>query len=197
MTVKKTFASTARLAIVALAAVTFSHFALAQSSSTQSPTTAETEFLAQHGISGKTTEQMIETIDQSKQERPLAYSASVTGTELKLSDGQQQFSFPLGDKFYLSFAPYINQTHPCFNHSLSGCRGELANTEFDVKITDQTGKVILQDKLTSYQNGFIGVWLPRNTQGTIEVSYQGLKAVSPFATQAESQTCMTTLHLKK
>ncbi|WP_186367942.1 copper-binding periplasmic metallochaperone CueP [Yersinia kristensenii] len=194
---KKTFASTARLAIVALAAVTFSHFALAQSSSTQSPTTAETEFLAQHGISGKTTEQMIETIDQSKQERPLAYSASVTGTELKLSDGQQQFSFPLGDKFYLSFAPYINQTHPCFNHSLSGCRGELANTEFDVKITDQTGKVILQDKLTSYQNGFIGVWLPRNTQGTIEVSYQGLKAVSPFATQAESQTCMTTLHLKK
>ncbi|WP_245610307.1 copper-binding periplasmic metallochaperone CueP [Yersinia kristensenii] len=182
--------------------MTFSHFALAQSSATQSSaiqssTSAETAFLAQHGISGKTTEQMIETIDQSKQERPLAYSASVTGTELKLSDGQQQFSFPLGDKFYLSFAPYINQTHPCFNHSLSGCRGELANTEFDVKITDQTGKVILQDKLTSYQNGFIGVWLPRNTQGTIEVSYQGLKAVSPFATQAESQTCITTLHLKQ
>ncbi|CNH05200.1 Uncharacterised protein [Yersinia thracica] len=199
MTVKKTFVSTARLAIVALAAVTFSHLALAQSSSTpsSSSSTAATEFLAQQGLSGKTTEQMIETIDQSKQERPLAYSASVTGTELKLSDGQQQFSFPVGDKFYLSFAPYINQTHPCFNHSLSGCRGELANTPFDVKITDQAGKVILQDKLTSYQNGFIGVWLPRNIEGTIEVSYQGLKATSPFATQAESQTCMTTLQLKK
>ncbi|EOZ7333346.1 CueP family metal-binding protein, partial [Yersinia enterocolitica] len=65
------------------------------------------------------------------------------------------------------------------------------------KITDKAGKVILQDTLTSYQNGFIGVWLPRNTEGTIEVSYQGLKAVSPFATQAESQTCMTTLHLQK
>ncbi|WP_186378238.1 copper-binding periplasmic metallochaperone CueP [Yersinia rochesterensis] len=194
---KKTLVSTARLAFVALAAVTFSHFTLAQSSSTASSSTAATEFLAQHGISGKTTEQMIETIDQSKQERPLAYSASVTGTELKLSDGQQQFSFPVGDKFYLSFAPYINQTHPCFNHSLSGCRGELANTTFDVKITDQAGKVILQDKLTSYQNGFIGVWLPRNIEGTIEVSYQGLKAASPFATQAESQTCMTTLHLEK
>ncbi|WP_050112488.1 copper-binding periplasmic metallochaperone CueP [Yersinia thracica] len=196
---KKTFVSTARLAIVALAAVTFSHLALAQSSSTpsSSSSTAATEFLAQQGLSGKTTEQMIETIDQSKQERPLAYSASVTGTELKLSDGQQQFSFPVGDKFYLSFAPYINQTHPCFNHSLSGCRGELANTPFDVKITDQAGKVILQDKLTSYQNGFIGVWLPRNIEGTIEVSYQGLKATSPFATQAESQTCMTTLQLKK
>lgn len=188
MTVKKTFASTARLAIVALAAVTFSHFASAAT---------QTEFLDQHGLSGKTTEQMIDAIDQSKQDRPLAYSASVTGTELKLSDGQQQFSFPVGDKFYLSFAPYINQTHPCFNHSLSGCRGELANTTFDVKITDKAGKVILQDTLTSYQNGFIGVWLPRNTEGAIEVSYQGLKAVSPFATQAESQTCMTTLHLQK
>lgn len=192
MTVKKTFSSTAQLAIVALAAVTFSHFALAQSTST-----AETEFLTQHGLSGKTTEQMIETIDQSKQERPLAYSASVTGTELKLSDGQQQFSFPLGDKFYLSFAPYINLTHPCFNHSLSGCRSELANTEFDVKITDNSGNVIVQDKLTSYQNGFIGVWLPRNTEGTIEVSYKNLKAKSPFATHAENQTCMTTLQLKK
>lgn len=192
MTVKKTFASTARLAIVALAAVTFSHFALAQPASP-----AETAFLTQHGLSGKTTEQMIETIDQSKQERPLAYSASVTGTELMLSDGQQQYVFPLGDKFYLSFAPYITQTHPCFNHSLSGCRGELANTPFDVKITDKTGKVILQDKLTSYQNGFVGVWLPRNTEGTIEVSYQGMMAISPFTTQAESQTCMTTLQLKK
>ena len=188
MTVKKTFASTARLTIVALAAVTFSHFASAAT---------QTEFLAQHGLAGKTTEQMVDAIDQSKQERPLAYSASVTGTELTLSDGQQQYSFPLGDKFYLSFAPYVNQTHPCFNHSLSGCRGERATTPFDVKITDKNGKVIVQDKLTSYQNGFIGVWLPRNTEGIIEVSYQGLKAVSPFATHAESQTCMTTLQLKK
>ncbi|ATM87439.1 Uncharacterised protein [Yersinia frederiksenii] len=192
MTVKKTFAQAARLAIVALAAITFSHFAAAQSTSS-----AEREFLAQQGLAGKTTEQMIDAIDQSKQARPLPYSASVTGTELKLSDGQQQFTFPLGDKFYLSFAPFVNQTHPCFNHSLSGCRGEMAETTFDVKITDNTGKVIVQDKLTSYSNGFIGVWLPRNIEGTIEVSYQGLKAVSPFATQAESQTCMTTLHLQK
>ncbi|WP_145494348.1 copper-binding periplasmic metallochaperone CueP [Yersinia massiliensis] len=192
MTVTKTFAQAARLAIVALTAITFSHFAAAQSTSS-----AEREFLAQQGLAGKTTEQMIDAIDQSKQARPLPYSASVTGTELKLSDGQQQFTFPLGDKFYLSFAPFVNQTHPCFNHSLSGCRGEMAETTFDVKITDNTGKVIVQDKLTSYSNGFIGVWLPRNIEGTIEVSYQGLKAVSPFATQAESQTCMTTLHLQK
>ncbi|WP_019212607.1 copper-binding periplasmic metallochaperone CueP [Yersinia massiliensis] len=192
MTVTKTFAQAARLAIVALTAITFSHFAAAQSTSS-----AEREFLAQQGLAGKTTEQMIDAIDQSKQARPLPYSASVTGTELNLSDGKQQFTFPLGDKFYLSFAPFVNQTHPCFNHSLSGCRGEMAETTFDVKITDNTGKVIVQDKLTSYSNGFIGVWLPRNIEGTIEVSYQGLKAVSPFATQAESQTCMTTLHLQK
>lgn len=91
MTVKKTFASTARLAIVALAAVTFSHFALAQPASP-----AETAFLTQHYLSGKTTEQMIETIDQSKQERPLAYSASVTGTELMLSGWAATVCFPIG-----------------------------------------------------------------------------------------------------
>ncbi len=192
ITMNKIFASAARLAIIALAAATFSQFASAQPISA-----AETEFLTQHGLVGKTTEQMIDTIDQSKQERPLAYSASVTGTELKLSDGQQVFSYPLGDKFYLSFSPYVNQTHPCFNHSLSGCRGELANAAFDVKITDKTGQIIMQDKITSYQNGFIGVWLPRNIEGTLEVTYQGLTATSPFATHAESQTCMTTLKLKK
>ena len=98
---------------------------------------SDAEFLAAHGLAGKTTEQMVEAIDSSPQARPLPYNAGITSTELKLSDGTQQFSYPLGDKFYLSFAPYLMQTHPCFNHSLSGCRGELANTPFDVKVTEK------------------------------------------------------------
>lgn len=193
---KKTFVTAVRLAMMALTAITFSHTASAQSISTSS-TPQQTEFLAQHGLAGKTPEQMIDTIDQSKQTRPLPYSASVTSAELILSDGQQKYVYPLGDKFYLSFSPYIRQTHPCFNHSLSGCRGELANTAFDLKITDHSGNIIMQENVTSYQNGFIGVWLPRNIKGTLEVSYQGLTALSPFTTGAESQTCMTTLQLQK
>lgn len=79
-------------------------------------------FLAKQGLAGKTVEQIVDVIDQSPQARPLPYSASITSKALKLSDGQQQYSYPLGNKFYLSFAPYIQQTHPCFNHSLSGVR---------------------------------------------------------------------------
>jgi hypothetical protein len=156
---------------------------------------SDAEFLAAHGLAGKTTEQMVEAIDSSPQARPLPYNAGITSTELKLSDGTQQFSYPLGDKFYLSFAPYLTQTHPCFNHSLSGCRGELANTPFDVKVTDKSGKVLMQKQMTSYANGFVGIWLPRDIEGTIEVSYQGKKATAPIATHTSSQTCLTTLPL--
>lgn len=83
---------------------------------------SESAFLAQHGLAGKTVEQIVDTIDQTPQSRPLPYSASITSTELKLSDGEQIYTLPLGDKFYLSFAPYEWRTHPCFNHSLSGCQ---------------------------------------------------------------------------
>ncbi len=47
--------------------------------------TPEAAFLAEHGLSGKSVEQIVETIDQSPQNRPLPYSASITSTELKLS----------------------------------------------------------------------------------------------------------------
>lgn len=153
-------------------------------------------FLAQQGLAGKTAEQMVNAIDQSAQPRPLAYGASVTATTLTLAQGEQKYAYPLGDKFYLSFAPYVQRTHPCFNHSLSGCQGELPGTAFAVKITDNTGTVIVQKTVTSYQNGFVGVWLPRNIEGTIEVAYQGRVATAPFATYNDSQTCMTTLQLK-
>lgn len=157
---------------------------------------SDADFLAAQGLAGKTPEQMVEAIEGSPQVRPLTYNAGITSTELKLSDGTQQFSYPLGDKFYLSFAPYLTQTHPCFNHSLSGCRGELANTPFEVKVTDNSGKVVVQKSMTSHANGFVGVWLPRDLEGTIEVSYQGKTARAPITTHQSSQTCLTTLQLQ-
>ena len=171
--------------------------ALMLSGSALAATSEGDAFLARHGLEGKNVEQLVEAIDGSTQARPLAYSAGITSGALVLSDEKQRVSYPLGDKFYLSFAPYLQQTHPCFNHSLSGCQGELANTAFEVNITDKAGKVILHKTLTSHQNGFVGVWLPRNTEGTINVSYQGRSASSPFATYDGSQTCMTTLQLKQ
>lgn len=166
-------------------------------STTTLASTSNSTFLAQNGFIGKTPEQIIDIIEQSPQARPLPYASSVTGTMLMLSDGVQQYRYLLGDQFYLSFAPYLTQTHPCFNHNLSGCRGELPNTLFDVKILDQSGQVLLQKKLTSHTNGFIGVWLPRDINGTLEVSYQDKTAKSLFSTGDSSQTCLTTLKLQR
>lgn len=156
----------------------------------------EAAFLAEHGLAGKTVEQMVDAIDQTPQARPLPWSASVTSTALKLSSGEQTYTLPLGEQFYLSFAPYEQQTHPCFNHSLSGCQGEMPDTTFNVKVTDKNGEVLLQKPMKSYQNGFIGVWLPRNIEGTLEVSYKGKTASHAIATNNDSQTCMTELRLQ-
>jgi hypothetical protein len=158
--------------------------------------TPESAFLASHGLAGKSVEQIIDTIDSTPQDRPLPYSASVTSTALKLTDADQSYTLPLGEKFYLSAAPYERQTHPCFNHSLSGCQGEMPNSTFDVKVTDNKGNTVIQKKMKSYQNGFIGLWLPRNMEGSIEVSYNGKKAIRPIQTMDDSQTCLTELQLQ-
>ncbi|HGM4942561.1 copper-binding periplasmic metallochaperone CueP [Hafnia alvei] len=158
--------------------------------------TPEATFLAEHGLSGKSVEQIVEAIDQSPQSRPLPYSASITSTGLKLSSDTQTHTLPLGDKFYLSFAPYEWQTHPCFNHSLSGCQGEMPEKTFSVKITDNKGDVVLQKEIKSGRNGFVGVWLPRNMEGNIAVRYKGKTAEYPIRTMEDSQTCLTKLQLR-
>ncbi|MBJ4296199.1 CueP family metal-binding protein, partial [Salmonella enterica subsp. enterica serovar Typhimurium] len=55
---------------------------------------------------------------------------------------------------------------------------------------------IVQKEMQSYRNGFIGVWLPRNMEGTLEVSYNGKTASHAIATSDDSQTCLTELPLR-
>jgi hypothetical protein len=156
----------------------------------------EQVFLAQHGLADKTVPQMIDYLDRLGQ-KPLSLTASVTSAELKLKDGRSAFTYPVGDKFYLSIAPYIDTTHPCFNHSLTSCRGELAGKTFEITVKDAAGKIVREDKLSSHPNGFVGIWLPRNISGTIEVKYNGLSALAPIATKADSPSCLTTLKLER
>lgn len=159
-------------------------------------TPAEQTFLTTYGLDGKTASEMIDYIDQLPQQRPLPYNASVTSTELKLSDGKNVYTYPLENDFYLSIAPYITYTHDCFNHSLSGCKAELVNTPYQVTVKDDTGNIIFDETVTSFANGFYGLWLPRNISGTVEVNYDGRQGSSVFSTGEKSQTCMTTIQLK-
>ena len=167
-----------------------------ESSVPSSSASAEQAFLTQHNLNGKTPEEMVEYIDQLPAPRPLPFNAGVTSKALLVGDGTQQYEIPLsGDKFYVSVAPYINKTHECVDHSLSGCQGEMVKQPFHVKIIDEKQQVIMDKDISSYKNGFFGLWLPRNKTMQIEVTQPGYVGKEVISTNDDSQTCITTLRL--
>lgn len=156
------------------------------------------------GISGMTAVELVNYLDQQPiSERSAQLRASVRPTEVLLSSTQgaeESVAIP-GDQFYLSFAPYISQTHECYFHSLTTCKGELGGKEIAVKITRTDGPestaVLLDETLTTFDNGFAGVWLPRGITADLEVTYNGKRATAPISTVTnDDATCLTTLQLK-
>jgi hypothetical protein len=59
-------------------------------------------------------------------------------------------------------------------------------------ITDEKGAVILDENLETMDNGFVGVWLPKNLNANIQVAYNGKIATAPISTFSDSETCLTT-----
>src|SRR5699024_7421703 len=84
-------------------------------------------------------------------------TASITFQELIVTDsGNKEMSYELPEeKFFVSIAPFIEKTHDCSIHSLTGCQGELVEEEFEVYIQDKEGNVIVDEKMTSLENGFL------------------------------------------
>jgi hypothetical protein len=148
------------------------------------------------GVSGLDTMRVIDALDQKTGERQRDVLASVRYDSVVLKDGAREASLKIPDgRFYLSVAPYVEQTHECFYHSLTTCKGELADKSVDVTITDSTGKTLAAGPVTTYANGFVGFWLPRDIAGTITVKYDGRTATSPISTDKDAPTCLTTLKL--
>lgn len=155
----------------------------------------EAAFLEKYGLNGLSIEEIIYSLDSTKSD-PGGLGASITAEYLVLHDNSEEIKLALPeDKFYLSFAPYITQTHPCATHSLSSCQGELPNQTVNVIITDEEGSEIVNTTVTTMENGFVGVWLPRNMNATVDVLYNGLSAQATFSTFSGSNTCLTTLQL--
>ncbi len=124
-------------------------------------------------------------------------SASITSDELVVTDKSQNktvYELP-NDQFFVSIAPFVNQTHPCAVHSLTGCQGELVLEEFDVLIEDEKGAVIKDETMQSFANGFIDVWLPRDQKFNVTIIKDGKKAVSQLSTFQGDNTCVTTMQL--
>lgn len=124
-------------------------------------------------------------------------SASITSTKLIVTDSdERQLTYDLPeDDFFVSIAPYISQTHPCANHSLTGCRGEMANKEFNVFIEDIEGNIVIDQTLKSQSNGFIDLWLPRDKTYRIKIAHGGKTVESELSTFENDNTCITTMQL--
>jgi hypothetical protein len=124
-------------------------------------------------------------------------NASITSNELIVTDKDDKkttYELPK-DEFFVSIAPFENETHPCAIHSLTGCQGELVEKEFNVFIQDDEGNVMIDQPMTTLQNGFIDLWLPRDKTYDVKIEYNGKTAESTITTFEGDNTCVTTMQL--
>ncbi len=152
--------------------------------------------LAANGLSGKSPREVVEALDQDPAARPLSLMASVRYDEVTLDDGTTQATLPLdGDEFYISVAPYENRTHDCYFHSLGTCQGELTDEDVHVTVVSEDGETLLDEDVTTYGNGFVGFWVPKDIKGTVTVTKDGKTGEVEFSSDEEGATCITTLQL--
>lgn len=154
------------------------------------------DFLARNNLQDKSISEIVEYLEDNTDEA-VGFNAGITSTELLLSDSKGSVEMDLpSDLFYLSIAPYINQTHPCGTHNLVTCRGELQNVTLHVVVTDVfSNEEIMNENVDTYSNGFAGLWLPRERNLSITVHYEELSSTTRISTFEEDYTCETTLRL--
>lgn len=189
-----------RLTTLAAAAAAILSLTLAGCSAPDAatPDTPGSDLLASHNLTDMSAREIVDTLDRMNvSDRPADLIASVQPNALVLTDNVTEVSLDMPDDVtYVSVAPFVSQTHECFYHSLTTCRGELSAQQIEVRfIDDATGNVILEETTTTFDNGFAGFWLPRNLSGTIEVTYDGKTGETPFSTANDAASCITTLQL--
>lgn len=150
-----------------------------------------------HGLEGMGAVEIIDHLDRVPlSERHPELIASVLPDRLVLSSETKKMALELPeDSFYLSIAPFVDQTHECHYHSLTTCVGELRDEDVHVTISDSSGEVLVNEQHTTFSNGFVGVWVPAGTTGIIDISYEDMNGSIQFATDAEAATCITDLRL--
>lgn len=155
-------------------------------------------FLKSQGLSGMNAVEIVDYLDRVPvAARSTDLMASVRHDELLLTADGQEIALELPeDVTYVSIAPYVDETHDCFYHSLTTCRGELGAEAVQVTFVDGvTGERLIEEEVTTFSNGFFGFWVPSHATGTIEVSYQGRTGTTEFSTEEDGATCVTDLPL--
>lgn len=170
---------------------------LVLASCSASPSAAE-ELLAAHGQPAGSAREVIDALEALPlAKRPPELLASVGTDVLTLSDASgREASLELpAEELYVSVAPFVTGTHECFFHSLTTCRGELAEEELDVRVEDASGAVLIDETRTTAPNGFLGLWLPRDAELTLRLAGAAGEATTTLRTDAEAPTCLTTMQL--
>jgi Periplasmic copper-binding protein CueP len=99
------------------------------------------------------------------------------------------------DSMIIAIAPYIEKTHKCSTHYISGCQGELVDIPIKVMALQEDGTVLINQTLTTMSNGFIELWLPRDKNITLTMESMNRKAEGTLTTFSDSKTCITTMNL--
>ncbi|WNM24865.1 CueP family metal-binding protein [Demequina capsici] len=152
------------------------------------------------GLGGLDARQIIDELDATPlTDRSTAFTASIRPDELVITTADQtQVSLPMpDDAFYVSFAPYESSNHDCYYHSLTTCTGEMQGADVHMTVTDDsTGEVLVDETRTTFDNGFVGVWLPRDIDATVTIEHEGKSATQDVSTRnSDDATCVTTMQL--
>ena len=159
-----------------------------------------TEVLAGHGLDGLTAREVVERMDALPlEERPSDLMLSVRPEELVVKGANgEEGALPMPeDAFYVSVAPYVSSTHDCYFHSLTTCKGEMSGEDVHVVVADAaTGDILIDEARTTFDNGFVGLWLPKGIDAVVEMKADGRAATATLSTRnADDATCVTTMQL--
>ncbi|QGU06791.1 hypothetical protein COCCU_04215 [Corynebacterium occultum] len=171
---------------------------LALSGCAAADTNPEATHSALADFEGQDARTLIEELDATPvAERRSDIMASIRADELLISDASgAEMALPLpADEFYVSVAPYATQTHDCFYHSLTTCLGELDNQAVQVKVVAADGGILVDQEMSTFDNGFLGLWLPRDINATLSIEHERKSSTQEISTGAEAATCLTTLQL--
>jgi len=126
----------------------------------------------------------------------ISSTLTARAVEFVLPNGEQ-VSVPLpADQMVVAVAPYVMSTHPCEIHSISGCPGEMAGASMRVHAETTDGTVLMDEMRTAMDDGFIELWLPRDSEIDLAIEALGLLAEGRITTYDTSNTCVPELRLQ-
>ena len=99
------------------------------------------------------------------------------------------------DSMMIAIAPYVDKTHRCASHYISGCQGELVDVPVKVLAVKDDGTVLIDRTINTKSNGFIELWFPRNIDITLTLESLKRRVEGELSTFTDSNTCITTMQL--